>query len=437
MQVQARRNRFAARPAARQATDGIRALSSDSTIAEPVRSHRHLRRIAARVLVPAGLLWGFVRCAMSPPEPSLTSPSDEDDRRRRAAAEAIARVENLQQPPPMPPRPLTKREIAGLLQDANDDLHRLGVRRRPSLSPRGRLPPSLRLKRAYQERRALNYSGSLDQVRTWFSRAKFGTAEPGRTRRRGPLHPFDLFLVPGHDDQAWLHVVVPSYGFAPLDGVGNHRCVDNGQPWVLLSDRLKLGEEYVLYKRDGTQSIAHQWGRESVIEDVVSIARTYRERVGEPIGVGDISRLAGGKLPGHWTHKTGVDVDMYLLTYSTSSQRTEPGMMWHTLTPDGAVWSSDPDGNGRVEASRDDQGDTPTAHKLRTLAETALGNDNIVYFVHDDPRVLQPFDTAAQARRRGRRFLHAKNRGYWPPHRDHVHLRWNFGRLRIDDPPKP
>lgn len=390
-----------------------------------------------RAALPIACLWALARCATSGSETSA-SPDDRDvDAQAQAAAQAVADLERLPPPTPTPRDPLSEVEIAGLLQDADDDLHALGLRRKPGTSMRGPTPQDTGLRRAYRERRALNYAGTRAQVELWFSLAKFGTPDPESKRARGPLHPFDLYLVHGRGDRAWLHVVVPTYGFAPLDAVGDHRGFADDHVWALLSDRLAVGDEYVLYKRDGTQSVHHQWGRQSVIDDVVDIARTYYRQTGVPIGIGDISRIGGGKLPGHWTHKKGVDVDLYLLAYPRSVEPSSAKLVWHSLTHQGSIWSTEPDGAGEVEAALDDSGETRTAKRLRTLAEMALPNDQIVYFVHDDPNVLAPFDERAQARRAGRRFLHAHNRGYWPPHRDHVHLRWHFGRLVVDDPPRP
>jgi hypothetical protein len=51
--------------------------------------------------------------------------------------------------------------------------------------------------------------------------------------------------------------------------------------------------------------------------------------------------------------------------------------------------------------------------------------------------VLDPFDDQVGERRPGRRFLHADNRGYWPTHADHVHLRWVEGKLPVGVTPRP
>ena len=71
------------------------------------------------------------------------------------------------------------------------------------------------------------------------------------------------------------------------------------------------------------------------------------------------------------------------------------------------------------------------------LAQVVVNIDEVAYFVHDDTQVLAPFDSEASARRPGRRFLHAGNRGYWPAHTDHVHLRWVEGKLPVDATPRP
>ena len=82
--------------------------------------------------------------------------------------------------------------------------------------------------------------------------------------------------------------------------------------------------------------------------------------------------------------------------------------------------------------------DTGSDTRLRALAEAAINNDKVWFFVHDSPRVLADFDARAQERRPGRRYLHDENRAFWPAHQDHVHVRWATAKsLPVGVPPKP
>ena len=166
--------------------------------------------------------------------------------------------------------------------------------------------------------------------------------------------------------------------------------------------------------------------------------QAYKLETGAPIGIGDLSLVVGGKISDHWTHRLGVDADMYLLRFDDPNT---PGVdtlkhSWHSWKPSASVWSSDPE--GRREREEVVEGSTASAKLLLALAEAALEQDDLHFFVHNAVDILKPFDTKAQERRSGRRYLHAKNRAFWPEHRDHVHLRWTARRrLPVGVPPRP
>ncbi len=339
-----------------------------------------------------------------------------------------------------PARAITRSQAMGLLQDANEDLHRLGLRRKPRLKARGIVPPGLGLKRAYGEGRAMNFAGTREEARRWMAWAKFGPTDPGTVPTQGPLAQFDLILSWRDAERAWLHVMVPRLGFASVGRPGSHHAWHKRERWILLSDVATPGSDYVVFKRDGTASLDHQWGRASVIADLVALAAAYLDQVGVPLGIGDISRSTGGTLPDHWTHKKGLDADLYLLDYPQRDKNgslANPHIVWHTWRSGRSVWSTQPDGQGHVEPPLAANGDTRTAARLRFLAQAVLPRDDVAYFVHNDPEVLDRYDADAQQRRPGRRYLHAQNRAYWPAHQDHVHLRWAYGRLPVGKPPRP
>ncbi len=111
--------------------------------------------------------------------------------------------------------------------------------------------------------------------------------------------------------------------------------------------------------------------------------------------------------------------------------------MWHTYRRGKSIWSTRADARGETETPLIEGDETISAQRLRILAELVLNNDDIAYFVHNDPTVLEDFDQRAGKRLPGRRFLHAKNRAYWPAHRDHIHLRWVDGPLPVGVAPRP
>ena len=142
----------------------------------------------------------------------------------------------------------------------------------------------------------------------------------------------------------------------------------------------------------------------------------------------------------HLTHRRGVDADLYLLDFPVgedgTSDLSRPLQLWSTWQEGQGVWSTEPEGEGIVEDVEVD-GQTRTGRRLDLLAGLAMPRDDIMFFVHNDVRVLEPYDSQARARREGRRYLHDENRAYWPPHRDHVHLRWGDPTWEVVHPPRP
>jgi hypothetical protein len=280
---------------------------------------------------------------------------------------------------------------------------------------------------AYAEGRAFSFRGAPARVRELVALALFG-ADGGRDpAARGPLFDVDVIIL--RDDQtARAHVVVPRA--ADRGRPPRHEWRDGEVTWVPLSDYAVPGVDYTLFKRDGTQTLAHQWAQRAVIEQLVTLARTYQAKTGQRLGIGDLSQLFGGKLRGHWTHRRGVDVDVYLI------EDDEP-IAWCHAEDDGVVtWTSEPHGKGSREPPPAYAGDD-TASRLAVLAELFVENDDIAYLVHDASDVLAPFDAAAHARKPGRHALHLQNRIYWPSHPDHAHLRWHLDDHPLPETPRP
>lgn len=357
--------------------------------------------------------------------------------------ESPAPVSDDAEPEPEPPPPvrLSPDELEQLLTAAEQHLRALEIKARPRRSARGPLPDASELRLAYSEGRAFVLEGRFDQIRDWAALAKFGSVEPGPHSESSPLSSYDLVITRSSAEQtAYLHVIVPEHGLAKPGARGKHEAWIDGERWINLADVIEPSRDYVLYKSNRHESLHRQWARADVVEGLVDIIHEYRERTGLPLGVGDLSHVTGGKMDDHWTHQKGVDVDVYLLDPSDVDKHGRPRAWWNYFKRGVSGWTSQENGKGEREPALDPDDElshTATSRRLEILAQIVFAIDEIGYFVHNDPRVLEPFDQQVGERRPGRRYLHAKNRGYWPAHCDHVHLRWVYGELPVGGTPRP
>lgn len=64
----------------------------------------------------------------------------------------------------------------------------------------------------------------------------------------------------------------------------------------------------------GTHTADRRYGIKQTIDALLEIGRTFSAKhSGLRIGIGDISKRGGGPLPGHASHRRGVDVDVRIL----------------------------------------------------------------------------------------------------------------------------
>ncbi|KIG11595.1 hypothetical protein DB30_03132 [Enhygromyxa salina] len=349
--------------------------------------------------------------------------------------------------PPPPPPPPTPEQITALLDDAAATLVDLEIKIDPRRRARGPLPAGSGLQQAHDEARALVLEGRFEQIRQWMALAQFGSREPGPHCGFSPLSRYDLVVTRtakaakgGAKDLAYLHIVVPAQGLPGPGQRGTHEAWIGDERWVNLADSLDPSRDYVPFKTNGNESLSRQWAQANVVAGLVNIANEYHQHTGMLLGIGDLSHVTGGKIGDHWTHQKGVDVDVYLLDHDHVSTDGRPQVWWNHIKRGVSIWTAEPKGKGAREPvadPADEHSRTPTSTRLEVLANIVLPIDDIAYFVHNDSSVLDPFDAQAGARRPGRRFLHAQNRGFWPAHADHVHLRWVAGELPVGVAPRP
>ena len=371
--------------------------------------------------------------------PVVTAPEPEPEPEAQPEPEPEPEPE-----PPPPPPPPTPEEIAALLSEADAAFEAMEVKIDRRTKARGPMPDDAGLREAYAEARAINLGGRFEQIRQWAALAKFGSREPGTAPGHSPLARYDLIVVVPNkakaNDTVYLHIVVPAAGLPPEGDKGLHEAWIGSERWVNLSDHLEPGVDYLPFKTNASESLHRQWGKQAVVDSLVEIAHAYRQQSGQRIGIGDLSHVTGGKIEDHWTHQKGVDADLYLLDPDIVDADGRPQVWWSYRKRGEWIWTSKEKGKGEREPALDPESEQPrtaTSMRLETLAQIVVAIDEVAYFVHNDTSVLAPFDDQANAQRPGRRFLHADNRGYWPVHADHIHLRWVEGKLPVGVTPRP
>jgi subtilisin family serine protease len=97
--------------------------------------------------------------------------------------------------------------------------------------------------------------------------------------------------------------------------------VVDGKDWRNLAHTAQQrGIPFVLTKREYAGASLHrQWGQVSMIDWILGLAAFYLGQTGQYLGVGDISRVVGGPIDGHGTHKVGLDVDLYVVDFPNQS----------------------------------------------------------------------------------------------------------------------
>lgn len=369
------------------------------------------------------------------PEPTVAEPEPEP--------QPVLEPEPEPEPEPPPPPP-TPEQLSAWLDEAAVALEQLEIKTDPRRRASGPVPDGSGLREAYVDGRAMVLEGRLEQVRQWMAQAKFGSREPGRRAGSSPLSRYDLVVTrdPGRKtgDVAYFHVVVPAAGLPAAGKLGKHEAWIDEQRWINLADVLDPTRDYIPFKSNGTESLHRQWAEAQVVDSIAHIAHEYTLQTGLLLGIGDLSHVTGGKIEDHWTHQEGVDVDLYVFDPSETDADGRPLIWWSHIKRKAPIWTSKPQGKGEREPllePEDEFSYTATSKRLEVLAQIVFVIDEVAYFVHNDSRVLEPFDAQVGERRPGRRFLHAGNRGYWPTHADHVHLRWVEGKLPVGVTPRP
>jgi hypothetical protein len=373
-----------------------------------------------------------------------TASSDSDRRADSKVAVPVSEPEPEPPPEPLPPpAPPTPEQHSAWLDEAAVALEQFEIKTDPRRRASGPMPDGSGLREAYVDGRALVLEGRLEQVRQWMALAKFSSREPGPRAGSSPLSRYDLVVTRDarrKGDVAYFHVVVPAAGLPARGELGKHEAWIDEQRWINLADVLDPARDYVPFKTNATESLHRQWAKAEVVLSIADIASDYTQQTGLPLGIGDLSHVTGGKIEDHWTHQEGVDVDLYVLDPSKTGADGRPQIWWSHVKRKAPIWSSKPQGKGEREPPlepEDELSHTATSKRLEVLAQIVFLIDEVAYFVHNDPRVLDPFDDQVGERRPGRRFLHADNRGYWPTHADHVHLRWVEGKLPVGVTPRP
>ncbi len=103
-----------------------------------------------------------------------------------------------------------------------------------------------------------------------------------------------------------------------------------GQLWKNAGFEMRPDTHYRVFKRRFWEASAHrQWGRESVVQWLEGLANFYRDNTGELVGIGDVSHILGEAMTDHASHQNGTDVDLYGLQ-APPAGRVFPQSAWAT-----------------------------------------------------------------------------------------------------------
>jgi hypothetical protein len=157
---------------------------------------------------------------------------------------------------------------------------------------------------------------------------------------------------------------------------------------------------------------ARSWGTSVLVETLEQVAAdvAWRMPEAEPLLIGDVSVRGGGRMPGHFTHQTGNDVDIGVFFHG--------GRQPHGGFVDVAVDEIDVAATWVLVSALLDTGrvqfillDEHLIDRLRVYARTELGMDEDA--IHE---IMPPYDERLSWSERGI-LRHADN------HKSHLHVR--------------
>lgn len=273
--------------------------------------------------------------------------------------------------------------------------------------------------------RAFKLTGSRLQVVDWTAQGLYGSKKAQGVLHGGPLFPLRA-MVHRAGSAAYLYADgAPDHPYADPER-GRHFGWIDGQEWTALDTQLVPHAEYVTIKADGTHAFYRQWARVETINYIADMATDHLAWHGLPLGVGDFSLPTGGDIDGHGSHETGLDVDLYILSFPliAGALAFDQPRLWVAECSSAGGWScSYHDDKTGLDEPFADPNHVPAAEQLTTLAQFAYDTAGASHFVQHDVEVLAPF---AQLPGNTPKYVDASNASTqgWPPHKNHIHVRF-------------
>ncbi len=276
--------------------------------------------------------------------------------------------------------------------------------------------------------RAFRLNGVRLDVIDWTAAAIYGSKGARRELVGGPLYRSRVMVHrAGGMSTLYADAAADHPYWDPARG--RHFGMINGDEWRPLDSTLEPHVDYVTIKVDGTHGFYKQWGRVDTVEYVADMALSNVAAFGVPVGVGDLSLPTGGDIVGHGSHETGLDADLYLLTYppgdGTGGHDLDQPSLWvSTCSGGGSSWTCSYVNNSGGGAEPAPAPGAPSVSQLlANLAQFALDNPGMSHFVQHDVETLAPF-VAQQTGQTS--FVDAASDGPsgWPLHANHIHVRF-------------
>lgn len=271
---------------------------------------------------------------------------------------------------------------------------------------------------------AFRLDGSRLEVVDWSAAAIYGSKSAREWLIGGPLYASRVMVYRDGNSYLYADAADDKPGYDPSRG--RHFGMINGDEWTGVDTLIEPNYDYKCTKASGGGRFYRSWGRVDTVAYVADMAIDHLLTHGVMLGIGDLSLPTGGDIDDHGSHETGLDADLYLLTFwQTEDGEDDPlqKRVWVSECVSSGGWDCwyYENGTGVLE-DFGVPGHVPAWEQLTTLAQYAYDVAGATHFVQHDVTVLDDF----KALPGGPKYVDDANdeASGWPIHANHIHMRF-------------